>query len=1196
MDASPHKAQHGYGRLAALCLVLALVSPPARAIITGPIPPEASCPAPCHNYAFAYDFINLTGQNVNGIGLNLRGPNTVSAFAQGPQNPFGLPTHKGYDTGGGYLVRFGASTLPPGQWAHVGICSDHAFLDAVPRGNDSAFHWLLDDEPVRSLDPPAIGHGLRPISLGNGLFQLALELTQSEFRPLVVLRVDWTVIDGFLPVEQLSWPALAGLPWQSLQLASNGLPAPEPEQGPSRMVLELPGQFHFADPHSVLVRFEVGDPAIPAGEPAQVRGLAQTSLQALLRPAFFAERARETAAGMLGGLAEDFSVISATETRFELLGTTAQVFKVEAPGGTLHRVALDAAGLAVDVDGLAAQEEILADAIYGKLDPALAEQLVVAPPQEPVGVMIWLHLPAELPGAEPQPPPADSDATPEEIDAYLAAVDHYHAQRTQAVTEPFAVQLNSLGSDVVAHEMAPVVFARLLPPQIVQVAGWPQVSRIRAALSFEQTLEIAGPVVRSNLVHSQGVTGNGIRLGVIEVGGIVVGGNPFLAGVTQNATNACLDPHSTAVAGVIASTHATRTGAARGAALFAAGSCFRRPNIDNELMQAATWAANQGCLALNLSFGAIGRVPTLNNIDGFYDDMVINNRRTVVVAAGNSCPCGIGGGIITSPGRAYNVITVGNFDDRDTVEWSDDGMGPCSSFVDPPSTRGDREKPEVSAPGTNINSTTHGAPWTGGVGSGTSFAAPQVTGGAGLLFERDPTLRVWPEATKAILMATAVHNIEGNSRLSDQDGAGGVALDEALLTAFDGERRRWGARAYGCTQPFNLDVQTMQLLRGRPTRIAIAWDQEPTYARYANEPSADLDLSILDPTGAEIARSVSWDNTYEIVEFTAPLTGQYRIRVQRFRCTQSPRWLGWAWWQGAQITVDGVGWDAQGAGMEIADLNGNGTPDMVLMAYDAPPGANAFRYKIGWDLDASGEANAWSGYHEVAGVGDEGQGASVKVADLDNNGQLDMVLMADDNPPGANTFRYKIGWNLNTGATANWSNTITVAGVGHETQGAGLELADLDGNGRLDMILMAYDNPPGQNTFRYKIGWNLSNSGQASSWSGTQVIDGVGHQAQGAGVTVADLDRNGRPEMLLMAYDNPPGPNTFRYRIGWNLNLSGTTSTWSQPVHVWGVGNEADGADPLLFDVDNDGNLDLFLMAYDDPPQANTFRYKVVNP
>ena len=44
-----------------------------------------------------------------------------------------------------------------------------------------------------------------------------------------------------------------------------------------------------------------------------------------------------------------------------------------------------------------------------------------------------------------------------------------------------------------------------------------------------------------------------------------------------------------------------------------------------------------------------------------------------------------------------------------------------------------------------------------------------------------------------------------------------------------------------------------------------------------------------------MARSSSWSNTDEIVDFTAPQMGTYTMRVLKWRCSTSPALLGWAY-------------------------------------------------------------------------------------------------------------------------------------------------------------------------------------------------------------------------------------------------------------------------------------------------------------
>jgi hypothetical protein len=54
-------------------------------------------------------------------------------------------------------------------------------------------------------------------------------------------------------------------------------------------------------------------------------------------------------------------------------------------------------------------------------------------------------------------------------------------------------------------------------------------------------------------------------------------------------------------------------------------------------------------------------------------------------------------------------------------------------------------------------------------------------------------------------------------------------------------------------------------------------------------------------------------------------------------------------------------WENQGAGVAVADLTGNGRPDIVVFTIDNPPGVNRAIYQVGRDLDANGVATGgWS--------------------------------------------------------------------------------------------------------------------------------------------------------------------------------------------------------------------------------------------
>jgi hypothetical protein len=272
--------------------------------------------------------------------------------------------------------------------------------------------------------------------------------------------------------------------------------------------------------------------------------------------------------------------------------------------------------------------------------------------------------------------------------------------------------------------------------------------------------------------------------------------------------------------------------------------------------------------------------------DRHADGLVHNRWRLFVKSAGNR---GGGDNRITSPGNGYNVLAVGNVNLNGTPARADDTMAPSSSFADPTSTMGDRQKPEVSAPGTNIQMLSNGFPWPGQTATGTSFAAPMVAGTAARLIQRKPFLGVWPEQLRAILMASAVNNIEGATRLSDVDGAGMIAANTAVRILDD---NRHGGTHVDCNTFGRSQVMsTTQLQADQPLRAAISWTTDPSAVDYAARPSADLDLEVRGPSRSFF--SSSFDNTSEIVDFRAPVAGTYEIRVNNFRCARST-FVGWA--------------------------------------------------------------------------------------------------------------------------------------------------------------------------------------------------------------------------------------------------------------------------------------------------------------
>jgi hypothetical protein len=595
-------------------------------------------------------------------------------------------------------------------------------------------------------------------------------------------------------------------------------------------------------------------------------------------------KARETIAAKVGVSPDALVLENLGAGLFPLQKVTFYDYKfTDKEKGTVYSIALDANGAELDTDALGSREQALYVERYGRVDERLSSVIRSVDPQQPLQVVFWTDPVREIALKRPESSlPLDD----KQLDALYLELDTERAQIAKESTAALVDRLVARGLKPIADALSPSVSVEVPASEIRELSLLDGVSTVFQAETFDNKLATSGNTIAAYPVHALGNTGQGVRVAQVEVGGRIDLGNPSLAGVVQDNTDSCYNNHGTNVAGAIRSTHATHRGIAPGVTLRTGGSCSGN---ENQLRNASNRAVSWGARALNLSFGREAN-RNVGSFDRFYDDMVQNGWRTVVVAAGNNNPpFGSQTGNVGSPALAYNVITVGAFNDRGSP-WV---MSNFSSWRDPNSTHGDREKPEVVAPGTNIT-------MTSGLGlganSGTSFAAPMVTGVSALMMRQNSGLTVWPEAVKAIMMATATTNIEGAARLSEFDGAGGVNAQRATRVAA-GNTGNWGGRSYTCSAATNTDVATFTLSRDRRTRAVIAWNTNPTSWNfsYGSRPSADLDMQIIGPNGAVVTGSYSWDNTYEIVDFVAPATGTYRIRVNKFRCNHSPKWLGWAW-------------------------------------------------------------------------------------------------------------------------------------------------------------------------------------------------------------------------------------------------------------------------------------------------------------
>ncbi|MDT7714163.1 MAG: hypothetical protein QOH09_155 [Pseudonocardiales bacterium] len=235
----------------------------------------------------------------------------------------------------------------------------------------------------------------------------------------------------------------------------------------------------------------------------------------------------------------------------------------------------------------------------------------------------------------------------------------------------------------------------------------------------------------------------------------------------------------------------------------------------------------------------------------------------------------------------------------------------------------------------------------------------------------------------------------------------------------------------------------------------------------------------------------------------------------------------------------------QGASVAVSDVTGNGTPDLIVLAVDSGRQPNRAAYRIGRDLDAGGDVvGGWTQWHGVPNwTSRDTQGAGIAVTDLNRDGRRDVVIFMVNNAAQLNTATYRVGRDLDADGkvTGGWSAWHDVPWFSWENQGAGIAIADLSGNGRPDLIVMTIDNPPMQNRGVYRVGRDLDQAGNVTGgWSDWVDMPGwFSWDNQGGGVAVADTTGNGHLDIIIFGIDNPPQQNQAFYRIAFDVNRDG---------------------------------------------------------
>jgi len=341
------------------------------------------------------------------------------------------------------------------------------------------------------------------------------------------------------------------------------------------------------------------------------------------------------------------------------------------------------------------------------------------------------------------------------------------------------------------------------------------------------------PLIQADQVWSlsgidEKITGEGIKVAVLDtgidythtdLGGCFGEGCRVVAGYDyMNDDDDPMDDqgHGTHVAGIIGA-NGTLKGVAPNATFYAYKVCnYSCPTdgiiaaIEKAIDPDGNPETDDGVDIINMSLGGPG---------GFDDPLTIAVNEAsesgvlFVISAGNE-----GSGLMTvgSPGNASAALTVAATDKNDQIA-SYSSRGPVMSE--------EFQKPEISAPGSNIYSLAIGQTYTSL--SGTSMAAPHVAGAAALLKQRFPQLS--GQELKAKLIAA-----------TDALGYDFAEAGSGRLNALK-----------AVESPITTDVATVMM--GRIDRTSESWQAQQTLTiKNITDQDVELTLSIANDNAAMV--------------------------------------------------------------------------------------------------------------------------------------------------------------------------------------------------------------------------------------------------------------------------------------------------------------------------------------------------------
>ena len=393
-----------------------------------------------------------------------------------------------------------------------------------------------------------------------------------------------------------------------------------------------------------------------------------------------------------------------------------------------------------------------------------------------------------------------------------------------------------------------------------------------------------------------GYDGDGVTIGIIEAAsGRFDPDAPQLSDMVSSGqlefievegVNETISDHATHVTNIIAGQYSL--GGLGGFEGIATSAKVYQSAVDDpaDLFVAINQFISLGVDVINLSLGSPWT--QYSYIDQEVDNLIYTSKILVVAASGNT------GEQVKSPGRAYNVITVGNAWTKKTSLFASDipyVMDIGSAYL---VENYASNKPELVAPGVNVctklNNTSYSCP------TGTSFSAPHVTGVVAQLIEKyGSSVNINNYVTyfkgrlmlgaQASLVDDTSHRAGDSSIFYNQQGAGFLDATNSAKSIYG-----WNKRVKLSTLSSNYYVYIFTPPMDFSIRAVLIFEK-PENSTITNNYGNNLNLYLQSPGGTVFSSSTSSTNIFELLEYTIPANQDILLRVNRATYISSAKYI-----------------------------------------------------------------------------------------------------------------------------------------------------------------------------------------------------------------------------------------------------------------------------------------------------------------